>query len=233
MTETKPNIVFIGVPTYDGNVHHGGLMSILHTKFKTPFMIDVGKASLLAFAFNNLFCQALNRRERGITHFLLMHADIEPFGPFLDTLMDVMTRFEADVVSAIVPIKDTSGFTSTALDEPDRIRRLTMKEIFERDKTFTAPNLLLNSGLMLVDIRKPWVEKAHFTIRDRVMNRDGKWRAEVMPEDWGFSRQATQLGAKLVATREVELLHHGSAPYPNSQAWGFKETDTEGCQGIP
>jgi len=220
------NFVFLGVPTYDGNIHMGAIKALLTAQTKTKFCFNTLQTSLLAHCFNALWCAALNGRKEGITHFLLMHADIAPQDAFIDTMMTVMATHRADVVSAVVPMKSTKGLTSTALEEDGRIRRLTMKEIFERPKSFTEPNLLLNTGLMLVDLRKPWVEKAYFTIQDNVVFRDGQFQTEVLSEDWAFSRLARQLGAqKLVATREVVIDHYGSAAYPNAVVWGSLETD--------
>ena len=39
-----------------------------------------------------------------------------------------------------------------------------MKEILARPETFTHPDLLVNTGMLLVDMRDDWIERAYFTI---------------------------------------------------------------------
>ena len=99
-----------------------------------------------------------------------------------------------------------------------------MTEILDRPVTWTAPDLLVNTGLMLVDFREPWVERVCFTIRDKIHEENGTWVAEVEPEDWGFSRQARALGVPLHVTRRVAVMHIGSKAFPNDVKWGI-ETD--------
>jgi hypothetical protein len=113
---------------------------------------------------------------------------------FLDKMVDLMEKTGADVLSAVIPIKSQEGMTSTALDEPVgdmplewRVKRLTMREIFEKyPPTFTTDTLLVNTGLMLVDLQKPWVfdESLVFTIRDKILRYRGQRVPAIVPEDW-------------------------------------------------
>jgi hypothetical protein len=189
--------------------------------------------SALTRNFNELWCAALNEREKGVTHFMMLHDDIAPEPWFADTMMDIMTSNNADVVSVIVPIKDHTGYTSTALDAPPfagadpwRVTRLTMHEVYnDYPATFTRHNLLINTGCMLVDIRKPWVEQVRFRFEDKIVKRNGKFYAENMPEDWLFSQDALKLGAKLYATRVVKVNHVGQIKFSNALTWGTEKSD--------
>jgi predicted O-methyltransferase YrrM len=186
---------------------------------------------------NTLWIQAIEQAEAGrITHFLMQHSDIVPEMLYLDKMVAIMEKTGADVLSAIVPIKDNFGFTSTALDEPVgdwdpywRVRRLTLHEVFNKyPPTFTGDTLLLNTGLMLVDMTKEWTrdtENVYFTLEDRIKRYRGRRMAFMMPEDWGFSRMARKKGAKLYATREIKLEHYGPSAYSNAFSWGTQQTD--------
>ena len=79
----------------------------------------VGGGSLLANSINRLWVQALNERtDHGWTHFAMHHADVQAPAGWVDTLADEMARVGADVISAVVPIKDYRGLTSTGWRDP-------------------------------------------------------------------------------------------------------------------
>ena len=105
-----------------------------------------------------------------------------------------------------------------------RVKRLTLNEIYnDYEPTFTHEKLLVNTGLMLVDLRKTWVENVWFAFEDKIIpdpKAPGNFKAVGISEDWFFSRRARELGAKLFATREVAVRHVGSADYSNASAWG-------------
>lgn len=83
---------------------------------------------------------------------------------------------------------------------------------------------LVNTGLLLVDLRQSWVEQAYFTIHDAVWQQeDGKFVCDVEPEDWFFSARAAELGARVFATRKVAVEHRGIKGYSNQGAWGTLE----------
>jgi hypothetical protein len=191
------------------------------------FALQTGSLSLLTKNFNILWGNGLNVRADGFTHWLMLHADITPEDGFLDKMINTMEERQADVLSVVSPIKTSKGLTSTALDVDGkwRVKPLSMKDIFDREETFTEENLLINTGLMLVDFRKPWVEKIHFRMEDDIIMHEGKWTAVSMSEDWLFSRDAKALGAKIFATRAIKILHHGNAAYTNAQVWGQRESD--------
>lgn len=229
--------VYLGIPSYGGQINEGILAGVLHCS-NTGFIggIEVASHSFLTQNFNHLYVKALNLRDQGITHFCMLHDDIVPEKFWLDKMMALMKHHSADMLSAIVPLKNHEGMTSTALDIPLaggdpkwRFKRLTMTEVYrDFEPTFTHEKLLLNTGLMLIDLRKPWVEKVCFRFHNEIVpfpEQPGKLLARAMSEDWLFSRDALALGAKLFATREVKLVHIGKAAYTNAGPWGSVKED--------
>jgi hypothetical protein len=192
-------------------------------------------SSLLTFAFNQAWAGTLNLRDTGmgLKYFAMIHDDIEPEPFWLDTLIDELEANDADVMSAVVPIKSQHGLTSTAIDTGDiwMPRRLTMTEAMDLPETFGSADveglpLLLNTGLWVADITKPWANDVCFDFLNRIrVTSTGERVAECVPEDWLNSRRMNEMGCKLMATRKVSLVHNGSSDYPNTSAWGSWKTD--------
>lgn len=233
-------LVYITMPRRDGWVHAGAAKGFYGWPSSGEAVDIAGGAesegSLLARSFNDCLCLALGKRDRGeATHMAMLHNDIEPGQFWVDGLWDVMRRTGADLVSAIVCIKENVGNprTSTAIGlEADP---WAVKRFIRRDDLATLPPsfgpeaacgpgevLLVNSGMWLADLRRPWWDDIDdkgtpfaFTIRDRVIrNADGTRTPEVRSEDWEMSRDLQRAGAKLVVTREVAAIHHGNASWP-------------------
>ena len=113
----QPKSVYIGVPTYDGRIHKNLATALQKASAdrvsKTTSIIT---CSVLTRAFNLLYAHALNERRNGTSHFCLLHDDIVPEPFWLDEMLRLMERHDADVLSVVVPIKNEKGLTSTALD---------------------------------------------------------------------------------------------------------------------
>jgi hypothetical protein len=227
----KENFVMIGVPTHDGRVATGTFTGLLDAG-KTPdttvgyhFLTN----SLLARGFNDLLCFALNHREQGVTHFLLHHADIAiKTEGWLGKMLELMETHQADVLSAVVPLKSTQGLTSTAIEvgDPYPIRRYTMREVFAGPETFTHEKILLNTGVMLLNLSVPWVEEIVFQMKDEIVVKNGKFAPQTLSEDWFFSKWARDKhNARLFATRAIQLDHIGVHPFPNGGPWGTCHTE--------
>jgi len=215
----------ISIPTYNGHVHMGLIGAIHCASFRMKdHGIRIIRQSLLTKCFNMLWQAALKDRERGITHFAMLHADIVPEDGWLDKMLEICETNQTDVLSTIIPLKNFSGLTSTAFEvgEKWKCRRLTMTEVIEGPETFHSEDLLLNTGLMVCDIRKPWANEIVFRFEDSIVNGE----AVNVPEDWGFSRQVRELGGKLFATRAIKAQHFGEVDFDNYQAWGTMKTDT-------
>lgn len=200
--------------------------------------------SLLAHAFNEAWTVALNRQKAGqnIPYFLMLHDDIVPEDWFVMKLVKECEKYpEADMISCLVPLKDFSGNTSTAIDKPgDQYtweRRISLSEADKLPETFTAADcgypdrpLLANTGCWICRFDRPWRHKvndkgeleAFFRIDNRIHRHPntGHWIADAEPEDWFFSRRLQQLGGKVMVTKAVKLEHWGMTPYPNYAVWG-------------
>jgi len=222
--------------------HRGAVRAFLQPTKRGVKRIELERgSSMLPRVFNMLWCEALNaRKQYPISHFAMIHDDIAAdmsldLG-WLDILLDELERTGADVISAVVPIKDEKGVTSTAIetDDPWWVRRLAMHEVFQLPETFSASDvpwnkdgrpLLLNTGLWLCKFDPAWVEKIEFHFYNRIVRMpDGEFMSQDQPEDWDVSRQFHALGLKCVATRKVPLVH-GLPHWHNKSAWGTWPTD--------
>lgn len=203
--------------------------------------------SLLAMGFNSLLCEALNRNEdgSGVELFAMLHSDLSPQGFWLDTLIEELVEKDAHLVSATAAIKDARRLTSSGLAHPKwrwrPWRRFTINELADFPETFSVEDideeglvLLHNTGCWVADVRKPLFHecdkngelRAFFTINDRcVRNKDGRWMAEVEPEDWFFSRRLHDLGARTYITRKVTTLHYGLGEMDNVTPGGNDNDD--------
>ncbi len=212
-----------------------------------PCIKDDNGSSLLGNSFDVHWTTALNMQLAGwnITRFAMLHADVVPDDWWLDQLLHDLDETGADVVASVIAIKDLQGLTSTAIDDPndrwDVLRRLTMSEIVKLPETFTAADcgypdnfLLINTGCWICDFTKPWCRAqnddgtlaVNFEIRNCIqVQKNGLCVTKAAPEDWEFSRRVGRLGGKVVCTRRLATRHMGEFPYPNSDAWGKRETD--------
>ena len=113
---TQSPRVWLAIP-HTGSVVPGVLQACLQaTSRGTPLYVKDLGFSIATHTFNMLWCQAYNaRRELGLTHFAMCHSDVHPDEGWLDTLLDEMDRTGADVLSAVIAIKDCKGLTSTGL----------------------------------------------------------------------------------------------------------------------
>ncbi len=203
--------------------------------------------SMLPRCFNLLLADALNYKgERPITHLAMLHDDIAPDAGWLDILLDELERTGADIISAVSPIKNEKGLTSTAIDvgDPWIVRRLTMHEVYQLPETFEAKDirwnvggkpLLVNTGCWLAKFDRAFWEafadeergngQSGFRFITKLHRMpDGVWASLDQPEDWQWSREAHALGQKVVATRKV-LLDHEHPQWNNRSGWGQWPTD--------
>jgi len=202
------------------------------------------RGSLLSCIFNVAWGAALDAWEAGKADgFAMGHDDVECDPGTYSILADELERSGADILSVVVPIRGDEGVTSTALDnvtaDPWKPQRLTMTETLKLPETFTEKDvgapLLLNTGLWICKFG-PWATTPTdlvFTVQDAIEKRNGKRHTRVFPEDWNFSRQARERGAKLAATRKIKVLHHGDQAWPNFMAWGWEHDEVNGPYAKP
>lgn len=233
--------LYIVVPHRDGWVHWGSAAACLHGQSRVARTIDPYGSSVLTQTFNRLLANALNARDReGYTDFVMLHNDVVPPPQFYETLLEERAKHKLDVVSALVPLKDERGLTSTATDTPGNPwgnRRLTMTEAVKLPKTFTAADvpfrqpdscLLLNSGCWIMPLDEPWVRGLHFRQQDRIVwgRCNQEWIAQSISEDWDFSRQLWSRGVRMGCTWAVEL-YHQIPQFNNQTAWGTWTEDKD------
>lgn len=197
--------------------------------------------------FNCVWVDALNAAESGErTHFVMLHTDIAPQGQWVDILIDELERLDLDMVSAVSPIKDSRGLTTSGIGDPQNRwapwRRFTMQEVCEFPETFDAAAvgyegwpLLHNTGCWACDLRKPLffetddagTLKSYFDFPSRVYRGDkGQFEHARESEDWYFSRRLFEQNAKTAITRKVRLAHRGVIDYTNWEPWGkFKHDE--------
>jgi hypothetical protein len=207
--------------------------AMVHAGRQCQVLPFTSSSSLLNHCFNNLWtCLHNLQAVQGFDYVALLHDDIQPDYGWVDTLVAEMG--DADFISAVVPIKDDRGLTSTATYQGDiwDFKRLTMREVAGLPVTFGAEevggNLLLNTGCCVLRMRGPWLEHPEqfcFESRERLDRRNGQWIASVISEDWLWTDKLRQAGAKLVATRKVALAHEGGHDYRNDSIWGRWSSD--------
>ncbi len=139
-------------------------------------------------------------------------------------------------------------FSEVWLDEKGGIHPpFSMKNHLDGEVAKVTRNtkILLNTGMLLFDLREPWVNHVHFNISDEIVWINDKKEvcapgapgaiptAKSTSEDWAFTKMARECPAlppeqrcqRIFATRAVPLQHVGQQRYPNYQAWGMPEDD--------
>lgn len=220
--------VFLACPTHDGRVSAETAVGLYAAASRTRDCgICVRTSSLLTMACNELWMMAIAQGKH--QWFAMLHSDIGPEQYWLDKLIGLAIAHDADMVSAIVPIKNNSGVTSTAIGTPDDgwgfERRLTQREIHDKDfpDVFEHPRLLLNTGCCVVRMRPEIANPlaVYFDSPNAVTQEpDGTWFVRVVSEDWFFSRAIRQAGGKVLATKAVRVNHHGHHIFPSDAVWG-------------
>lgn len=237
--------VFIGLPARPGENMAIGLHYALKRPCKDPATVYGDErclpCSMLPMSFNMLWCEALNARASGVTHFCMVHSDVIPVAEFwLDKLLDEQERVGADILTTVIPLKDNRGQSSTGVMNVGtrEMRKLTLAECHGiRERTgspsfdvaaagFPGHCLLMNTGCWVCDLTKPWAERMCFRFHDHtVLQSDGKWRAACVGEDWLFSIDAHRLGLRCFASLVLPVEHQGVFQYPNITPWGTQEPD--------
>ena len=186
-----------------------------------------------------------NRADAKLTHFAMIHGDVIAPAGWLDTLLAEMKAAGADILGAVIPLKDTRGLTSIGIENPRErfgTKRLSMAEVFARPKTFTDPAILLNTGLWLAKVADDkghpaeWCSKAWFSNDDDIVFRAdvgpaGTWVPRFRSEDWNFFERARDAGAKCYATRVVELVHEYPI-YHTRSVWGTWAEDRDCMEAV-
>lgn len=242
--------VFIAAPSGNGQRDDENARCLFATASRLRPVIPVPRhCGALTHNFNLLLCDALNAREaEGIRWMAMIHADIQAAPFWLDTLIAEAEAHDADLMSAVVAIKDHRGLTTTAIGDPANpwtpFCRLTLTQILDDEfpETFDIDaarraladlpgdlrmdvpanaTLDVNVGCMVYRIDRPWATKIHFEVRNRIVEKDGQFEAEFQSDDWLFAKAVAAAGGRVFATRKVKTIHRGGGNYGNDTKWGY------------
>jgi len=227
------NCTYIAVPAFRGLVPHSfpGLSEAARRQAHTIYLKG---SSLLAHCFNEHLRDCLNQKT--YTHFALHHDDLQAPPGWLDHLHEVMEDTGATVVSAVVAIKDLRGVTSTGWQDPmnGNVRRITTTELMALPGVIKAEHsplksfyLAVNTGLTLIRIGEWMKDWPGFQIQTQLRFEEDQYRCYVMSEDWGMSHWLQSRGHLVVATKHLNIVHHGSMIYETDHAWGKYKTDED------
>ena len=177
-----------------------------------------------------LWATVKNFRDDGAcTHMAMIHSDIDAPMGWVNVLWNEARLNNLALISAVVAIKEPSGRTSTAVGsstDPWRVKRfIRVQDRYRMPQTFTTDNiredpddvLLVNNGLMLLDLRGEWTDEYNF-ICPSVVEKDaasGKWRHRFRSEDWELSRLLHSRGIPYGATWAVRVAHLGNGRWLN------------------
>jgi hypothetical protein len=194
-------------------------------------------SSLLPTAFNECLAEAMTMRDAGdVDAIAMLHSDIEPEGRWLEELYGEAWINRAMLASAVVPIKNDEGRTSTAIGvKGDRWR--VPRCIYMRDRerlpvTFGPEHvcgpdevLLINTGMWLADLHHPFwdhfIDHARtgtsaFQLHSRIVKHgQGQYQVETRSEDYELSHDLAEFGCRYVATWKPRLKHIGQHAWRN------------------
>jgi hypothetical protein len=241
--------VYLAFPTYNGMLHWRAAQGVWFASRLHDVHAVHSELSLLPYNFNRQWCSALNgRAQHGFKWFAMLHSDVGPEQYWLDKLIGEAEKYDADLMSAIVPVKSDTGLTSTAILRPGergerRHYRLSMGQCLHpdfpdtfgideavdalahlpvefREMSLPREALVVNTGCMVVRCDRTWAERVWFDDENSIENVEGMWQALCIPEDWHFSRRVSKAGGKVMATRLLKVFHHGSVDFKSDQVWG-------------
>ena len=80
------------------------------------FDVAQSSTSLITMNCNTLWCTALNMRaSHELQWFAMLHSDVEPVEWWIDKLIAEAEKYGADMMSAVIPLKNFTGSTSTGI----------------------------------------------------------------------------------------------------------------------
>ena len=209
-------IPYLAIPSGTGLIDFKTMAAIESARAAYPTMARrVQVCSLLAYAFNTLYADALNQRKDGVTHFVMVHDDVAPQDKdgvcWLRVMEQEMLIRGVPVLSASVAVRGTLD-SSAAVDTTQAATRIPLKELNAKVGIHSRDcALLINTGCLVIDIRHEWAERLSFHVRDGIRKlKDGTFAPFVEPEDWELSRSLRRMGVPFAVTAAIETLHAGT-----------------------
>jgi hypothetical protein len=210
--------------------------------------------SLLPTNCNNLLATALNHRvSNDLDWFAMQHTDVEPEPWWIDRLIAIADEQNADLVSALVPVKNESGSYSTVIAAPrdpyGYFTQLNSRQVYHqtfpstfgiteaaealeslpgdlRVENVPRSALLVNTGCMIYRLSH-WRYGVRFRNLDDLIEQDGVFRTVHQSEDFYFSQSVAECGGRVMATRLVHVKHHGTAVWESRFDGVIRESDSQ------
>jgi hypothetical protein len=210
--------VFLGIPTYDEWVHTNTMMGVIHASKKHHLQMQVIGSSVTPFAFNQLWCTGVLS---GAEYFAMCHADVGPDAYWIDTLIEELENTNADIMAAMIPIKDAARVYSVAMchDNEPAHYRLTVEHAKNLPDTFFTEDmhrvtgedglLCANTGLWVCRLDRPWTRQVDFAFDTSIDWSREKPRCHLIPEDWRLSQILHRGGYKVACTKKVKCTDAG------------------------
>ena len=222
--------ILLGYPTYNHQAYFGSVATIQQAVLPGQghtMIVRNGNNSILPHCFNMLWCRALNGT---FDYFAMLHADVMPDPGWLTLLLDELNRVDADVVSAVIPIKDGTNLVSMGIGKTEDGRGKMVKQFTldqcPKEATFNFDSLpgdlrslgdylMINTGCWVCRMKRDWNTKVWFEVETWTECIDGLWKCGVLSEDWRFSEMLHQQGCSVYATTKLKLGHIGSHVWNN------------------
>lgn len=219
------SIVFLALPNY-GSYEPQSIFTILGASRNHQLRMFAHTSSFLVDSFNTCWCEMLNATN--VQYFVMLHADVHTTGPWVDTLIQEMETHDLDVISAVLPLKDGKGITSTAiLQKDDIVHRLTLQEVQQLPPTFTIIDVeatlpytgtfLVNTGMWVAKVGDWMKEFNGFRAQSQIIYDEpkGQFLTVGSAEDWDFSVWCAEKNLRVGATSVIKAGHVGKTSWPN------------------
>jgi hypothetical protein len=170
--EFRPRVAVVFM--HNGDSHPGAARGFYRSRFDCQDVDVIAEmeviSSFVPQAYNIGLHHALELRDQGVaTHFAMLHADISPEPAWIDGLWREMQVGMADAIAAVAPIKEPQyRRTTTVIGDPGN-PWIPKREVLMTDRpnlptTFGIEHvgdpatefLQINTGCMLVDLRRDW-----------------------------------------------------------------------------
>lgn len=222
MSVNRPSVL-LAVPTYNGQLHFDTALSLIAAVQRYGNVhVMPSASSLLPVSFNNAWAAAV---KENFDIFAMIHADIGAETEWLNKLVAEMQATDADVVSAVIRIKDHRDVMSTAYWSGTDAVPLHIDQVGKLPSTFSiedvrevvdpeAQALLVNTGCWVANLRKPWVKWRGFSILSEIAWEESGPIVQVCSEDWAMSREIIAIenpAKKVLATTKVQTWHYGTS----------------------
>ena len=229
--EIKPTTSKIAMmtPTGDDKFWSGHVRSLIDVYSNIPanqiFRI-AATGSVLTRNFNFMFREIVRLKKeehKDLKYMVIFHSDIEIANPnWLNIMIGVMEDQKVDVMSLPMIVKNPEQRSSFVLRKPDPkdeyeffvFGTQQLGELEEKGiNLFDDPNLLYNTGVMVVNMDSPAFKKVveendvYFTITEGLTQ---SGTLGMFSEDWYFGELMRKAGANMKMYLDLPTVHYGT-----------------------